>query len=163
MVIPYEQGFAIAAYNTIDNIFSTTGELRTEDLPLEFIAIAREGFNKFFAENKSATVADFTELDIPDKEAMPSVMDYIAGRQTPNGGYKLFDKLSLPGGGIDGLQPLDIDIDIPPADRRVGNIPDIPAVITAPNPTLPTAILSDTRLNQMQQAIQSRFSNGNQA
>ena len=160
MVIPYDEGFAIAAYNTVANVFSSKGELRAEDLPLEFIAIAREGLNKFFSENSSATVADFTEIEMPDKEAMPSVMNYIAARQTPQGGYQLFDKLSLSDEPAD---LLDIDVVIPPEDRRAGNIPDLPSVITAPNPTLPNAILSNSRLDQMQSAIQKRFSNGDRA
>jgi len=157
-VIPYEQGFAIAAYNTVDDVFKTTGKLTEENVPLEFIAIAREGFRKFFAENSASTVADFTELDIPDKEAMPDVMRYIAGVQTKQGGYKLFDKFQI--GASEGQQMgklLDIDITIPPADNRVGDIPDMDATITNDNARLPVAILSNTRLDQMQSAIQSRY------
>ena len=150
-------------YNTISNTFNSLGEIKTDDVPLEFMIAAREKLDNFFSANQDASVVSFDELGMPDVEEMPSVMQYFAARQTRDGGYQIFDKFKVfaedTGGALGPM--LDIDIKVPPADRVIGNIPDIPVDLGVRNPTLPNALLSNERLQQATTTIKDRIYNRN--
>lgn len=154
----YSGGFLDATYNSIKNIFETKGELKTEDVPLEFIALAREKLNNFFQVNPESSVVSFDELEMPD---MPDVMQYVAAEKKDDGGYNLFDKFKLfaEEAGNQVADLLDIDVSIPAFDRLAGNIPDVPVNMVTAKPTFPTAILSNDRLAMMQTAIKETLYN----
>lgn len=180
----YVANMVRGAYNSIADTFAKAGEIKTPDVPLEFIALAREKLNNWFSANPESSVVSFDELEMPDLPDMPDVMQYFAARQTKDGGYKIFDKFALASmdmaeqasstvsNFVDSAKQtfgqasnqlgnlLDIDIDIPPMDRLVGNIPDISVDLSGKFPKLPTAILSDSRVNQMKNAIQERLYSG---
>lgn len=159
----YANNFISAAYNTIADSFAEKGSVKTEDAPLEFIALAREKLTNFFAANPEIQTTSLTDIDMPDFDDMPDVMQYFAAEKSPDGGFKIYDKFrdsaqdvveSL--GGI-----LDIDIEIPSFDRMVGSIPDVNVNIPSPSSILPVSILSDERMEQMRQAIDKRLYSDN--
>ena len=155
----YANNFISAAYNTIADSFAEKGSVKTEDAPLEFIALAREKLTNFFAANPEIQTTSLTDIDMPDFEDMPDVMQYFAAEKSSDGGFKIYDKFrdsaqdvveSL--GGL-----LDIDVEIPSFDRMVGSIPDVNVNIPSPSSVLPVSILSDERMEQMRQAIDKRL------
>lgn len=155
----YANNFISAAYNTIADSFAEKGSVKTEDAPLEFIALAREKLTNFFAANPEIQTTSLADIDMPDFEDMPDVMQYFAAEKSSDGGFKIYDKFrdsaqdvveSL--GGL-----LDIDVEIPSFDRMVGSIPDVNVNIPSPSSVLPVSILSDERMEQMRQAIDKRL------
>ena len=159
----YDNGFLKSAYNTIENKFAQTGKLTVDDLPLEFIALAREKIANFFAANPEAQTAGFVEMEMPDYEDMPDIMTFFEAAPTEDGGFQIFDKLKTTMGNMAETSGnlLDIDIKLPSVDRLVGNIPDINIGMPTFNSPLPVSILSDDRVEQMKSAIGKRLYSDN--
>jgi len=147
----YKQKIADAAYNAVDDVFFQTGSLTEQEVPLEFVALARESLKKYFSSEGSEPFVELQDV-MPNPEAMPDVMLNMAGRMSGDGGYEIFDKFEmLPEEDRGDL--LNIFIKIPAEDRRVGNIPDLPFNFSEARPSLPNAILSDERMDMMEEAI----------
>ena len=159
----YDNGFLKSAYNTIENKFAQTGKLTVDDLPLEFIALAREKIANFFAANPEAQTAGFVDMEMPDFEDMPDIMTFFEAEPTEDGGFQIFDKLKTTMGNMAETSGnlLDIDIKLPAFDRLVGNIPDINIGMPTFNSSLPVSILSDDRVEQMKSAIGKRLYSDN--
>ena len=157
----YNGSFVDAMYNTVAASFNTEGKINSENVPLEFISFMREKLNNFFDTNPNSTVVSVDELDMPEQNNMPAVMNYIAAEKKEDGSYNLFDKFKLfaeeAGGKLGDM--LDIDVSIPTFDDLVGNIPDIPVDMITEKPTLPIAILSDDRVKMMNTAIEENLYN----
>lgn len=144
------------AYNSVADTFRSAGEITTNDVPLEFIALAREKLNNFFKANPMSSFASFDELDMPEALEMPDVMNYMAAVKDSVGGYNIIDKMALAADEV-AADLLDIDIKIPKVDRMIGNIPDVSIDLAGSFPKLPTALLSNNRLEQMKEAINTRL------
>ena len=155
----YKQKITDAAYNAVDDAFSQTGVLTEESVPLEFIALARKSLKKYFSSESSEPFVQLQDV-MPNPEAMPDVMLNMAGRVSADEGYEIVDMFDMmPDEDRGNL--LDIFIKIPPEDRRVGNIPDLPFSLSEMRPSLPKAVFSDERMDMMEDAIAGVVGNGN--
>lgn len=159
----YDNGFLKSAYNTIQDKFAQTGKLSVDDLPLEFIALAREKIANFFAANPEAQTAGFLDMEMPEVEDMPDIMTLFEAAPTEDGGFQIYDELKRTLGDVaeSSGNLLDIDIQLPAIDRLVGNIPDINIGMPTFNSSLPVSILSDDRMTQMKEAIGKRLYSDN--
>lgn len=159
----YQASFLDGIYNSVEDIFQSTGKITTDDVPLEFIALAREKIANFFAANPQAETAGFVDMEMPDFENMPDIMTFFEAAPTEDGGFQIYDKLKTVMGDMAETSGnlLDIDIKLPAFDRLAGNIPDMNMNFFTSRPTLPKAILSDDRVEQMKTAIGKRLYSDN--
>lgn len=150
-------------YNSVEDIFQSTGKITTDDVPLEFIALAREKIANFFAANPEAQTAGFVDMEMPDFENMPDIMAFFEAAPSEDGGFQIYDKLKTKIGDMAEASGnlLDIDIKLPAFDRLAGNIPDMNMNFFTSRPILPKAVLSDDRVEQMNEAIGKRLYSDN--
>ena len=140
----YGNKLADAAYNSAAVSFYSTGSFRSEDAPLELIKIFRRGIKDYVQKNPDSTTFHLRDVALPVSEYTPTFL--IDSTVTVGeGGYKISDDI------------LDIDIDIPLSDRRVGMIPDAEFTINDEFPLLPNAVLSDERLDLADKEVQKLF------
>ena len=139
----YKNKFLSAVYNSVNMVFMEKAGYTGEDVPLEFIALTRKAAQKFF-EGSEVTAAYLSEV-LPGR-LPPSLSE--AAIMTEGDGFRVFDP----------EQEFAIDVEIPASDEMVGEIPDMPFELNESFPTLPTAVLSDERMGQMDAAIQKVLS-----
>lgn len=140
-----------AIYNSVEDNFMADGMLSEENLPLEFLSLARESISKSGVPDDGFVLLSEVLPEIGDKT--PSIVKELAVIKNPEGMLKIVDRALFMGDGM--LEPVEIDINLAPADEKYGNIIDAPRNLDVDRPSMPVAILSDDQLAGMEQNIRS--------
>jgi hypothetical protein len=143
----YVGKLARAAYDTASDVVMESAKLVQDNLPYEFMAIMREGLDRFTSSSPSDLI-DLAEVDFPDMGALPDFIEDMQAKVTETG-YELASKYA------DGLK---LDMNIPRLDISYGDIFDAEVDMSSMSPRLPAGLLSDDRLQQAKDAVQQVFS-----
>lgn len=139
----YDEGMVAAAYRTVDTLFTMQDEITEKDVPLEFIAILREGLNRAAADKDQISMAD---VPLPNPEQVPPFVPYMDATRTETGWLVEVSSSSV-----------DVSISIPMEDVRAGSFIDDDIEFDDSLPDLPVSMLSDERLDEMNVAVRKAF------
>jgi hypothetical protein len=146
----YVNNFVKAAYDSAEDAFSEVEKLTEKHLPLETIALLREGLNRVAGQTDDSVAdqadIDIAAIDLPELKSVPKFFSQLKAKVLPDS-FEVTSK----------LPELDIDIKIPKVDRMFGDIEDYIPDFNLPRPTLPVVNFSDKKLGQLQEAISQRF------
>lgn len=133
-----------AAYNGLYASYLRNGSLRDEDVSVAFKEIVRQSVGQYLESNPTADVIPMDDLELPRSESAPDLTS-------------MFEVVVKEDGLLVTSEDLDVYINIPPADLRVGNIPDADVNLEGDFPTLPNAVLSDDMLDKTKEAIIKQY------
>ena len=133
-----------AAYNGTYISYLRKGSLGDDDVNVAFKEIIRRAAGEYFEENPEERVVSVRQLKLPRPESafdILSLLDVVV----EDGGYRVIG------------EDYNVNVSIPFADERVGDIPDADINIDVPTPALPNAILSDSLLEETNAGIAKAF------
>lgn len=135
-----------AAYTTVMDNFMTSGVSSEDSVPLEFLAILKEGVDKHMAENPGIDEVSLAAVDLPQMELVPEFIPYLTAQITDGGGYSIRSE-------EEGFE--DIDYYIPPKFQRFGEFFDEEPDLDSGR--LPLGELSDSSLDLAEKTVKSAF------
>ena len=135
-----------AAYTTVMDNFMTSGVSSEDSVPLEFLAIIKEGVDRHIASNPGVDEVPLAAVDFPMMEAVPEFIPYLTATVTDGGGYSIRSE-------EEGFE--DIDYYIPPKFQRFGEFFDEEPDLDSGR--LPLGELSDGSLDLAERTVKSAF------
>jgi hypothetical protein len=135
-----------AAYTTVMDNFMTSGTSSEESVPLEFLAIIKEGIDRHMASSPGVDEVPLAAVDFPMMEAVPEFIPYLTATVTDGGGYSIRSE-------EEGFE--DIDYYIPPKFQRFGEFFDEEPDLDSGR--LPLGELSDSSLDLAESTVQSAY------
>ena len=135
-----------AAYTTVMDNFMTSGTSSEESVPLEFLAILKEGIDRYMASSPGVDEVSLAAVDLPMMEAVPEFLPYLTATVTDGGGYSIRSE-------EEGFE--DIDYYIPPKFQRFGEFFDEEPDLDSGR--LPLGELSDSSLDLAESTVKSAY------
>ena len=135
-----------AAYTTVMDNFMTSGTSSEDSVPLEFLAIIKEGVDRHIASSPGVDEVPLAAVDFPMMDAIHEFIPYLTATVTDGGGYSIRSE-------EEGFE--DIDYYIPPKFQRFGEFFDEEPDLDSGR--LPLGELSDSSLDLAESTVQSAY------
>lgn len=137
----YSENFVSAAYNTVDNLFTLRDLVTEKDVPFEFISIVREALVRDGGDS-----VELKDITFPLNDEFPSYMRHMIATKV-DGGWMLDSA----------IDDMGLSFKIPEEDERYGNFVDESNYFDVKRPTLPHALLSDEKLDFLNEEVRKKF------
>ena len=80
----YDDSFIPAAYNTVMEKFMVDGESNEVNVPLEFLAVLKEGLVRYSAQRPGQSEFSLAAVDFPFIDSLPDFIPFLTAEISPN-------------------------------------------------------------------------------
>jgi hypothetical protein len=142
----YDDSFVPAAYNTVMEKFMVDGESNEVNVPFEFLAVLKEGLDRYSAQRPGQSEFSLAAVDFPFIDSLPDFIPFLTAKISPNGGYDIYSE---------DRELNNISYIIPSEFQRFGEFFD--AEPDLENNRLPVGPLSNRSLSAAQDSVKRSF------